>query len=140
MGGIFKREFEESRIGECKNQMKLFKFYFSLNLSQGLHVITDNLLLTLLFKHWKTLGMSMILACYTKKIKVSASKIEAISPIYYVTLQETKRQQRQRIIWNIPMNITNRFITKLLILLLTSSKIDSFNQHLSCSLKQSSCF
>ena len=32
----------KSRVGWYKNQMKLFKFYFCLNLSQRLYAITDN--------------------------------------------------------------------------------------------------
>ena len=43
----------KSRIGGFKNHMKLFKFYFGMNLSQCLFAITDNLSKTLLFKHWK---------------------------------------------------------------------------------------
>ena len=58
------------RIRGFKNQVKLFKFYFSLNLSQRLYAITNNLsriynrkgclpleergLVNLVFKHWKT--------------------------------------------------------------------------------------
>ena len=37
----------KSRILDCKNQMKLPKFYFGLNLSQSLYAITDNLSKTL---------------------------------------------------------------------------------------------
>ena len=64
MGAIFKK----LRIGDFKNQMKLFKFYFGLNLSHHLYAVTDNVsktlqqeemsalrgrsLQTLLFKHW----------------------------------------------------------------------------------------
>ena len=51
---------------------------------------------------------------------------------YCIMLQETQRQQRQRIIQKVRMSITNRFITKLSILLLTPSKIVLTNQHLSC--------
>ena len=35
------------RIGNCKNQIKLVKFYFGLNLSQRLYAITENLSKTL---------------------------------------------------------------------------------------------
>ena len=148
--------------------MKLFKFYFGLNLSERLYVITDNLSKTLPQEKMSALRgkESADLTVQTlenmrnehnfsllyKKIKVSASKIEAISPPaiqeseesttiqYCITLQETQGQQQQRIIQKIRMNITNRFVTKLWILLLTPSKIDLTNQHLSCLLKQSSCF
>ena len=158
----------KSRIEGCKNQMKLFKFYFGLNLSERLYVITDNLSKTLPQEKMSALRgkESADLTVQTlenmrnehnfsllyKKIKVSASKIEAISPPaiqeseesttiqYCITLQETQGQQQQRIIQKIRMNITNRFVTKLWILLLTPSKIDLTNQHLSCLLKQSSCF
>ena len=46
---------------------------------------------------------------------------------YCIRLQDTQRQQRQRIIRKLCMNITNVFMTKLSILLLTPSKIWSTN-------------
>ena len=112
MGAIFKK----LRIGDLKNQMKLLTFYFGLNLSHHLYAVTDNAsktlqqeemsalrgrsLLTLLFKHWKTRGMSMILACYTKNksigwcnrgnITTSTSKKAKNTQLFNTTLRYRK--------------------------------------------------
>ena len=69
-----------SNIGGFKNQMKLFKFYFGLNLSQCFYAITDNLSKTLqqekmsavkgndfIVQILQNMRLSMILSCYTKK-------------------------------------------------------------------------
>lgn len=85
-----------SRIGGCKTQMKLFKFYFGLILSQRLYAITDNLSKTLQQERMSALrGKELAdlivqtlenmrnerdFSLLYEKIKLSASKIEAISP------------------------------------------------------------
>ena len=119
--------------------MKLFKLYFGLNLSQSLYAITDNISKTLQRKKISTLRRKElaelavqalenirnehVFGMLYKKRTVPASEIETISPQHFqeseeittiqycIMLQETQRQQRQRIIRKIHMNIRNRFIT-----------------------------
>ena len=88
----------KSRIENCKNQMKLFKFYLGLNLSQRLYPITINLSKTLqqvmLTKMFALRGNELAdltvqtlenmrnehdFSLLHKNIKVLASKVEAIS-------------------------------------------------------------
>ena len=96
-------------------------------------------------KHWKTWGMSMILACYTKK--VLTREIKAIippalprkprKPDYSIFHDLTVNPDAKAavLIRKIRMNITNLFMTKLSILLLPPLNIDFINQYLSCLLK-----
>ena len=86
----------KSRIGGCKTQMKSFRFYFGLSLSQRLYAITDNLSKTLQQERMSALRGKELADLTVKtlenmrnerdfsllyeKIKLSASKIEPISP------------------------------------------------------------
>lgn len=86
----------KSRIGSCKNQMKLLKFYFGLNLSQRFYAITGNLSKTLQKEKMSALRGKVLIdlivqtlenmrnehefSLLYKKIKVLASEIDAISP------------------------------------------------------------
>ena len=142
--------------------------YFGLNLSQRLYANTDNLSKTLQQeklsavrgKEFADLTVQILenmrnehdFRLLYKEIKVSASEIEAVSPpafprkqikpnysiLHYVT--GNPELTVEHIIRKICMNITNLFVTKLSILLLTLSWIKLINQHLNCLLKQSSCF
>ena len=142
--------------------------YFGLNLSQRLYTNTGNLSKTLQQeklsavrgKEFADLTVQILenmrnehgFRLLYKEIKVSASEIETVSPpalprkqikpnysiLHYVT--GNPELTVEHIIRKICMNVTNLFVTKLSILLLTLSWIKLINQHLNCLLKQSSCF
>ena len=92
MGRIVKRK---SRIIGCKKQMKLFTFYFGLNLSKSLYLITDNLSKTLQKEKMSAIGGKKLAGLtvktlknirndrdfklFYKKIETSASKIDEVS-------------------------------------------------------------
>ena len=85
----------KSRIIGCKKQMKLFTFYFGLNLSKSLYLITDNLSKTLqkgkmsaiggkklaglTVKTLKNIRNDRDFKLFYKKIETSASKIDEVS-------------------------------------------------------------
>ena len=86
----------KSRIGSCKNQMTLLKFYFGLNLNQRFYAITGNLsktlqkgkmsalrgkvLIDLIVQTLKNMRNEHEFNLLYKNIKVLASEIDAISP------------------------------------------------------------
>ena len=85
----------KSRIIGCKKQMKLFTFYFGLNLSKSLYLITDNLSRTLQKEKMSAIGGKELAGLTVKtlknmrndrdfklfyeKIETSASKIDEVS-------------------------------------------------------------
>ena len=89
-------------------------------------------------KHWKTWGMSMILACYTKKVltrEIKARKPRKPDYSIFHDLTVNPDAKAAVLIRKIRMNITNLFMTKLSVLLLPPLNIDFINQYLSCLLK-----
>ena len=85
----------KSRIIGCKKQIKLFTFYFGLNLSKSLYLITDNLsktlqkekisaiggkeLVGLTVKTLKNMRNDRDFKLFCEKIETSASKIDEVS-------------------------------------------------------------
>ena len=85
----------KSRIIGCKKQMKLFTFYFGLNLSKSLYLITDNLSKTLqkekmscngrkelsglTVKTLKNMRNDRDFKLFYEKIETSASKVDEVS-------------------------------------------------------------
>ena len=59
----------KSRINGCKKQMKLFTFYFGLNLSKSLYLITDNLSKTLQKKKMSVIGGKGLAGLTVKTLK-----------------------------------------------------------------------
>ena len=80
------------------------------------------------------------LACYTKQYHQQQFQESEESPIIKYCITGKAEATVAGIIRKIRMSITNQFMTKLWILLFTLSKQELTNQHLSCLLKQSSCF
>ena len=145
---------------------EIVQVFYGLNLSQRLYATTDNLSKTLQQENMSALRGKELSNLTVKTLDnmrnerhfsllyeniLSASKIEEIAPHLqeskdnpttpsYIALEETQKQQLQRIIRKTCTIITNQLTTKLLIPLLTPSKIDSINQHFSCLLKWSSYF
>ena len=106
-----------SRIKGCKAQMKLFKFYFGLSLSQRLYAITDNLsktlqkekmsalrgkeLADLTVQTLKNIRNEHDFGLFYEKIKMSANKIDAISP---ATLARKRRKPNYSILYHVTGN------------------------------------
>ena len=60
----------KSRIIGCKKQMKLFTFYFGLNLSKSLYLITDNLSKTLQKEKMSAIGGKELAGFTVKTLKI----------------------------------------------------------------------